>query len=148
MRARQRDYELMIIISPLRSGEDELSASIDRIRQTITGFGGEVTTLEQSAPWGRRKLAYPIRRYAEGEPSRRGFTEGFYILVRFSLMTTQLSELERSLKLNDAVLRYLLLLVEHGNATTQALAPVAIDTDMDGDEDDTDGGEDDTDDEA
>ena len=40
---------------------------IARVHQAITTAGGEVTSTDQSAPWGRRKFAYPIREYAEGE---------------------------------------------------------------------------------
>ena len=71
-----------------------------------------MTAVDHSAPWGRRKFAYPIREYSEGEASRRPFTEGFYVLCHFSLPTSQIPTIERSLKLNDAVLRYLLTLVE------------------------------------
>jgi small subunit ribosomal protein S6 len=113
MRERRREYELMFIVSPLASAEEDINANIDRVQQAITSLGGEVTNVEHSAPWGRRKLAYPIRKYAEGEASRRSFTEGHYVLCYFSLATSQLPEVERALKLNDAILRYMLLLVEH-----------------------------------
>ena len=112
MRERRRDYELMFIVSPLRSSEEDITASIGRVHQAITAAGGEVNTTDQGAPWGRRKFAYPIREYAEGEASRRAFTEGFYVLCHFSLPAARIPELERSLKLNDAILRYLLTLVD------------------------------------
>ncbi|MBK9941411.1 MAG: 30S ribosomal protein S6 [Kouleothrix sp.] len=112
MRERRRDYELLFIISPLRSSDEEITNAINRVRQAITAAGGEVTNVDQSAPWGRRKFAYPIREYAEGEASRRPFNEGYYILCHFNLVTTQMPILERSLKLNDSVLRYMLTLVE------------------------------------
>ena len=112
MRERRRDYELMFIISPLRSSEEDITTSIGRVHQAITAAGGEVTTTDPGAPWGRRKFAYPIREYAEGEASRRAFTEGFYVLCHFSLPAARIPDLERSLKLNDAILRYLLTLVD------------------------------------
>jgi small subunit ribosomal protein S6 len=112
MRERRRDYELMFIISPLRSSEEDIATTIGRVHQAITAAGGEVVDTDQNAPWGRRKFAYPIREYAEGEASRRAFNEGFYVLCHFSLSTARIPELERSLKLNDAVLRYLLTLVD------------------------------------
>jgi len=112
MRERRRDYELMFIISPLRSGEEEISNTVNRVQQAITTSGGEVTATDHSAPWGRRKFAYPIREYAEGEASRRAFNEGFYVLCHFNLAPAGIADLERSLKLNDAVLRYLLTLVD------------------------------------
>lgn len=112
MRERRRDYELMYIISPLRTTEEEIGATINRVAQAITSQGGEITATNHAAPWGRRKFAYPIREYAEGEASRRVFNEGYYVLTHFSLATDKIVEVERSLKLTDAVLRYLLTLVD------------------------------------
>ncbi len=89
MRERRRDYEMLFIISPLRSSEEEIAGAINRVRQAITAAGGEVTNVDQSAPWGRRKFAYPIREYAEGEASRRPFNEGYYVLCHFSLPTSK-----------------------------------------------------------
>lgn len=126
MRERRRDYEMLFIISPLRSSEEEITNAINRVRQSITAAGGEVTSVDQSAPWGRRKFAYPIREYAEGEASRRPFNEGFYVLCHFSLPTTQVVTLERALKLNDSVLRYLMTLVETKSATAPAVAAVSV----------------------
>jgi small subunit ribosomal protein S6 len=112
MRERRRDYELLFIVSPLRSSEEEIANTVNRVRQAIAGAGGEMTDVDQSPPWGRRKFAYPIREYAEGEASRRPFNEGFYVLCHFSLASTRIPEIERALKLNDSVLRYLLTLVD------------------------------------
>ena len=112
MRERRRDYELLFIVSPLRSSEDEIANTINRVRQSIAGAGGEMTDVDQSPPWGRRKFAYPIREYAEGEASRRPFNEGIYVLCHFNLASTHIPEIERALKLHDSVLRYLLTLVD------------------------------------
>jgi len=112
MRERRRDYELLFIVSPLRSSEDEIANTINRVRLSIAGAGGEMTDVDQSPPWGRRKFAYPIREYAEGEASRRPFNEGIYVLCHFNLASTRIPEIERALKLNDSVLRYLLTLVD------------------------------------
>ncbi|HEU5102619.1 MAG TPA: 30S ribosomal protein S6, partial [Roseiflexaceae bacterium] len=112
MRERRRDYELLFIVSPLRSSEEEIANTVNRVRQAIASAGGEMTDVDQTPPWGRRKFAYPIREYAEGEASRRPFNEGFYVLCHFNLASTQIPEIERALKLNDSVLRYLLTLVD------------------------------------
>lgn len=112
MRERRRDYELLFIVSPLRSSEDEIANTVNRVRQSIAGAGGEMTDVDQSPPWGRRKFAYPIREYAEGEASRRPFNEGIYVLCHFNLASTRIPDIERALKLNDSVLRYLLTLVD------------------------------------
>lgn len=126
MRERRHDYELLFIVSALRSSEDEITNAINRVRQSITAAGGEITNIDQTAPWGRRKFAYPIREYAEGEASRRPFNEGYYVLCHFSLPTTQVANVERSLKLNDSVLRYLMTLVETKAATAPAVAAVSV----------------------
>jgi len=123
MRERRRDYELMFIISPLRSSEEDITITVNRVQQAITVAGGEVTNTDQSAPWGRRKFAYPIREYAEGEASRRAFNEGYYVLCHFSLPAARIPDVERSLKLNDAILRYLLTLVD---TRVQATRPAAV----------------------
>ncbi len=53
--------------------------------------------------WGRRQLAYKIGRHENG----------FYIVARFAAEPTTLPEFERSLKLDDGVVRYLITLYEH-----------------------------------
>ena len=126
MRERRRDYELLFIVSPLRSSEEEINNAINRVRQAITSAGGDVTGVDQTAPWGRRKFAYPIREYAEGEASRRPFNEGYYVLCHFNLPTSQVGTVERALKLNDSVLRYLMTLVESKVASTPAATAVPI----------------------
>lgn len=123
MRERRRDYELLFIISPLRSSEEEISGTISRVHQAITAAGGAVANTDQTAPWGRRKFAYPIRDYAEGEASRRSFNEGYYVLCHFALPAARVPEVERTLKLSDAILRYLLTLVDTRSQPAAAAAP-------------------------
>ncbi len=136
MRERRRDYELMFIVSPLRSSEDDINTTINRVTQAITSFGGEVTDVNHASPWGRRKFAYPIREYAEGEASRRVFNEGYYVLTRFSFPANRHPDLERSLKLNDSVLRYLLTLIDtRGQEVVAASAPSVAEDDDTGGED-------------
>lgn len=162
MRERRRDYELMFIISPLRASEEEINAVITRVQQAITSAGGEVTSLDHTAPWGRRKFAYPIRDYAEGEASRRAFNEGYYVLTHFGLPAANVPDVERTLKLSDAILRYLLTLVETRGrpapAATLALGGrgVAVPdesgasdgADLDDEDEDEDGDDEDEDDQA
>jgi small subunit ribosomal protein S6 len=112
----------MFIISPLRASEEDITATIARVHQAITTAGGEVIDTDHTPPWGRRKFAYPIREYAEGEASRRSFNEGYYVLCHFSLPAARVPDVERVLKLNDAILRYLLTLTE----TRGQVAPAAV----------------------
>jgi small subunit ribosomal protein S6 len=112
VRERRRDYEMVFIISPLSANEEGIATAMDRVRHSIESNGGEVTSVNQSSPWGRRKLAYPIREYVSGEASRRNFAEGFYILMTFSLSASKVIELERTIKLTDTILRHLITVVE------------------------------------
>lgn len=123
MRERRRDYELLFIIPPIRIGDEEISNAIERVSQTITNLGGTVTAINHAPPWGRRKFAYPIRAYVEGEASRRVFTEGYYTLMHFQMAADRIAELERLLKLNDSVLRYMLTLVETRSPASVAIEP-------------------------
>ena len=90
-----RDYELLLIISP-EVVDEELEGRVDRIGQLITERGGEVSATE---PWGRRKLAYPIEH----------FTEGHYVLIKFSFEPALCRELEANLRISEEILRHLLI---------------------------------------
>jgi small subunit ribosomal protein S6 len=122
VRERRRDYELMLIISPLAANEEGVNAAVDRIRGVVESNGGEVTAVNQGAPWGRRKLAYPIREYVSGEASRRNFTEGYYVLLNLSIGAAKVVEIERTIKLTDTILRHLITLVEQKGAAPAAAA--------------------------
>ncbi len=93
--ATKNEYEVIFIIHPA-TPEDELTNLIEKIKQYVTAGGGDVTAVNSSAPWGKRKLAYPIRKVAEG----------FYSLMNMSIAATSLPELERNLKLLEPVMRY------------------------------------------
>ncbi|MFV9505834.1 MAG: 30S ribosomal protein S6 [Oscillochloridaceae bacterium umkhey_bin13] len=130
MRERRRDYEMVFIISPLSANEEGVAALVERMRTVIEDNGGNVTGTSQSAPWGRRKLAYPIREYVSGEASRRSFSEGYYVLMNFTLSAAKVIELERTIKLTDTILRHLITLVEQkggerSEATTEVVAEKA-----------------------
>lgn len=112
MSERIRSYELMFVISPLHSGEEQVEALIERLTQVIQTNGGEVTSINHKSPWGRRRLAYPIRAYSGGESSRRSFTEGYYVLLHFVLGAAKVAELERTIKLTDSILRHLITIID------------------------------------
>lgn len=139
MAERQRKYELMVIISPLYATEDGVQGIIERMREAIESKQGEVLSINHNPPWGRRRFSYPIRAYAEGEASRRSFTEGFYVLIHFTLSALDVIELERTLKFTDAILRHLVILLEEkqGRNGTASLDDFD-DIDDGGDDDDED----------
>jgi len=101
----------MFIISPLHASDDEAAAIIQRIEQSIEDAEGEVTSVNHRPPWGRRKFAYPIRAYAGGEASRRSFTDGFYVLMHFTVPASKIQDIEYTLKFMDAILRHLITIV-------------------------------------
>ncbi len=99
-----RDYELMVVLDP-NLDDSALEAMNTRITTLISQRGG---TSENVDGWGRRRLAYPIGR----------FRDGFYVLSRLKLPPNAAVEIERALKLNESVIRHLLVRAE-------GLAPVA-----------------------
>jgi small subunit ribosomal protein S6 len=93
-----RRYELMLVLRP--DAPDERSqAVIDRTTRQITASGGQIVKV---APWGRRRLAYPIERYREGA----------YHIVLFEAPGDAIVELERGLLITEEVLRHLVVRVE------------------------------------
>jgi small subunit ribosomal protein S6 len=90
-----RRYELMLVFRP-DAPDERLSAIIDRTTRQITAAGGQIVKV---APWGRRRLAYPIDRQREGS----------YHIVVFESPAEAIGELERSLLITEEVLRHLIV---------------------------------------
>ena len=88
-----RRYELMLIIRP-DAPDEKAAAVIDRTTRYVVAEGGQIVKV---APWGRRRLAYPIDRHREGS----------YHIVVFESPAEAIAELERSLQITEEVLRYL-----------------------------------------
>jgi len=93
-----RNYELVLIISP-EVADEVLDTTIDNISQLITGKGGVVSNVER---WGKRKLAYSIGHFVEGN----------YVLTQFKLKPALSKELEASLQISEEVPRHLLIRIE------------------------------------
>ena len=90
-----RDYELTVVFSPEVSEED-LDAEIEKVSGLITQKGGEVVEVNR---WGRRRLAYPIRRFREGN----------YVLTQLKIEPNLAVELDRNLQGLEEILRFLLI---------------------------------------
>jgi small subunit ribosomal protein S6 len=94
-----RDYELYLVIDG-DVEEEDVNAILERVTDLISaGDGktkGEVTKVD---PRGKRRLAYPINKKAEGQD----------IILNFHTPPQALPEIERNLKLSELVLRYLLV---------------------------------------
>ncbi len=101
-----RRYESMIV---LRADLQEAGTKeqIERVRKLLEGQGAEIGGVHE---WGLRELAYEI------EKERRGF----YVLVEYVATSVAVAELERNLKLSDAVLRF--VSVRQGKDTPPASA--------------------------
>jgi small subunit ribosomal protein S6 len=102
-----RHYELVTILSPILN-QEQASEAWGRIKEFITSRNGEIVR-EQT--WGTRRLAYPIRK------GSFNFLEGSYHLTRFSAEKPFNQELETFLRLDERVLRSLVI-------ATEAPAPV------------------------
>ena len=95
---RLQDYEMVFIVSPEVADED-LETRISSVSQFITGRDGVMGEVEV---WGKKKLAYPLKR----------FLEGSYVLAKFKLSPAQCKELEANLEISEDILRHLLIKVE------------------------------------
>lgn len=91
---RLKEYELLFIVSP-RVPADDVPAAIDRVTGLVTAGGGEVLSTDN---WGRRRLAYPIKHYFEGN----------YVLLTLRMPPAAAAPLEASLIISEEVIRHLL----------------------------------------
>ena len=90
-----RNYELTVVFNP-EITEEELPDEIEKVSQFITQKGGSVDEVNR---WGRRKLAYPVKHFSEGN----------YTLTRFKFEPKAARELEASLYTSEKILRHLLV---------------------------------------
>ena len=88
-----RTYEIAYIVAP-NTADDDLSKLNSQIEQIVTSRGGKITKIDN---WGRRKLAYRIRK----------FDEGIYTFVYAEGAGQEIAEVERRLRVTDFVIRHL-----------------------------------------
>jgi small subunit ribosomal protein S6 len=86
-----RHYEIMVILDP-ELDERTVSPSLDTFLNVIRQDGGTVTSVDV---WGRRRLAYDIKKKSEG----------IYAILDINATPASVSELDRQLGLNESVLR-------------------------------------------
>ena len=99
-------YELMVILDP-EIDERTVAPSLDKFLNVIRNDGG---TIENVDIWGKRRLAYEIQKKAEG----------IYAVVNFTAKSETSVELDRQLKLSEAVLRTKVLRSEEAAARVVA----------------------------
>jgi small subunit ribosomal protein S6 len=109
---RVRDYELMVIFHPELSEED-IASEVQRVEANVAAVDGTVRLVNRETPWGRRRLAYPIRH------GSRDVRDGVYVLYYLTTESGRLADLEREIKLNDRIIRHLLT-----QQTTPMMEPV------------------------
>jgi small subunit ribosomal protein S6 len=117
-----RRYELMLVLRP-DLPDDKVQAALERTARAIAAGGGQIV---KQAPWGRRRLAYPIDHHREGS----------YYVILFEAPPTAIAELERGLLISEEVLRHLVTHVERplkaargheGDADADVVLPVIDD---------------------
>ena len=86
-----RQYEMMVILDP-EIEERTVAPSLDKYLSVVTTAGGSVDKVDI---WGRRRLAFDIKKKSEG----------IYAVVNFTATPDTAKELDRQLRLNEAVLR-------------------------------------------
>lgn len=92
-----RKYELVCIVQP-DLDETAFNEAVDRVKGWITDAGGNVDKIDV---WGKRRLAYPIRKQLEGQ----------YVLLNVTLPATATAELERNIRFLEPVMRHMLTVV-------------------------------------
>ena len=86
-------YELMLIVNP-NADEERQKEIVERLRATVETDKGNVAGVDE---WGKKKLAYEIKK----EP------EGVYTIITFTADPATLAEVERVLGITDEVLRFM-----------------------------------------
>jgi small subunit ribosomal protein S6 len=88
-----RPYEILVILDP-RATDEEAAALLTQLGEQLAALGAEVIRTDN---WGRRRLAYEIRKQREG----------IYAVFEVRAEPATVKEFERQLRLNENVLRFL-----------------------------------------
>ena len=92
-----RHYEVVFLVHPDQS--EQVPAMVERYRKMITGSGGEIHREED---WGRRQLEFPIKKIHKAH----------YVLLNIDASADAVLEMERNMRINEDVIRYLTVKVE------------------------------------
>ncbi|MQG21523.1 MAG: 30S ribosomal protein S6 [SAR202 cluster bacterium] len=93
-----RSYEMVLVLSA-EIGDEEIPLALEHINQAISDRGGVVDNQEN---WGRRRLAYPINDQNEGS----------YIFSRLNLAPEKVVDVDTNLKLQEMVLRHMIIKID------------------------------------
>jgi small subunit ribosomal protein S6 len=84
----------MLLILDSRPTDEEIAAVLTTLETTLKGLGAEVTKTEN---WGKRRLAYEIKKQREGT----------YAVLEVSAEPAMVKEFERQIRLNENVVRFM-----------------------------------------
>jgi len=93
-----KKYENFFIVDP-DLADDKVSGLEEKLQKVVAGEGGAVLSY---VPWGKKKLAYPVKKHARGQ----------YVLMQFACPATGVAELERNLRLDERVLKFITVKLE------------------------------------
>jgi small subunit ribosomal protein S6 len=113
-----RRYELMLLLRPDLE-DDKLQAAVEKVTRAIVNAGG---SLSKVSPWGKRRLAYDIKRHREAS----------YFLIHFDIEPDQVREIERGMLISEEILRHLVTVLEDRGPADElapAAAPRTVDED-------------------
>lgn len=90
-----RTYEALYIVKP-DLGDEEIQTIAKEVETLVTAQGGVIV---RSEIWGKRKLAYEVKKYSDG----------CYVLLRFTSAPSFIARLEQYFRLSEAILRSLVV---------------------------------------
>lgn len=105
-----RAYEALVILKAAGT-EQDVARAAEVLAEQIKKFGG---TIDRCEPWGRRRLAFRIARQQEG----------YYQLLRFQAPPAKVAELERLFRLNEGIVRFMILTEDELAPMTPIASPV------------------------
>lgn len=91
-----RNYEVALIAHP-DLNDEALLALLEKVKGWISASGGTVGEIDR---WGRRRLAYPIRKQREGQ----------YVFLPAQMLPSATREVERNLRLTEPIMRFMVTL--------------------------------------
>jgi len=94
----KRTYEVIFIVDPA-AGDEEVMRLSEGVQKIITGQGGSIVKTEMM---GKRQLAYEINHKKDGT----------YVLLEVEGSGAEIAEVERRMRVNDQVLRYMTIRVD------------------------------------
>ena len=93
-----RVYEVLFIVTP-NIEESDIDTLVTQLSDVVTNQGAQIAKIDRM---GRRRLAYPIGK----------FNEGYYVVFTLEGTGAEIAELERRMRVTDAVIRYITIRID------------------------------------